>query len=116
MYLRLLLTHLGFRFDFVRWIMSYVTSTSISFLINGAATSFFNPECGLRQGFPLSPLLFLLEAEGLSLMIHKAKRQGNLKGIEVAQNLWITHLLFVDDIFLVFQWEFGGLSCIKKYF
>lgn len=100
MYLRLLLTHLGFRFDFGRWVMSCVSSSSIAILINGAASSFFNPERGLRQGCPLSPLLFLLAAEGISLMIHEARRQGDLKGIEVAVNIWVTHLLFVDDILL----------------
>lgn len=102
MYLRLLLTHLGFRYDFARWIMGCVSSTSIVFLINGAASDFFNPQRGLCQGCPLSPLLFLLTVEGLSLMIKAAKRQGDLKGIEVGLNIWVTHLLFVDDILLFF--------------
>eukprot|EP00253_Pinus_taeda_P020431 PITA_20431 len=48
----------------------------------------------------LSPLLFFLVADGISLMIHDAKRQGSLKGIEAAENFWVTHLLFVDDIIL----------------
>ena len=87
MYLRLLLTHHGFRFDFVRWVMGCITSSSIAILINGAGSMFFNPERGLRQGYPLSPLLFLLAAEGISLIIHEAKRQGNLKGIELAVNI-----------------------------
>lgn len=78
MYLRLLLTHLGFRFNFVRWNMSCITSFSISLLINRSASNFFNPERGLRQGFPLSPLLFLLAAEGMSLMISREKRQEEL--------------------------------------
>lgn len=53
-----------------------------------------------RQGFPLSPLLFLLAIKDLSQLIILAKRRGKLKGIEVATNLFISHLLFVDDIFL----------------
>ena len=92
--------HLGFRYDFVRWIMGCVTSSSIIVLINGASSDFFNPQRSLRQGCPLSPLIFLLATEGISLMIHEAKRQGELKGIEVVVNLWVTHLLFVDDILL----------------
>ena len=113
LYLRLLLTHLGFRFDFVRWIMSCVSSSAIALLINGAATSFFNPKCGLRQGCPLSPLLFLLAAEGLSLMIQKDKRLGKIKGIKVAPNLWITHLIFVDDILLFLNGSIDDCHALK---
>lgn len=68
--------------------------------INGAATSFFQSQRGVRQGFPLSPLLFLLAVEGLSQMILEARRRGDIKGIEVAVNLHISHLFFVNDIIL----------------
>eukprot|EP00253_Pinus_taeda_P019452 PITA_19452 len=114
LFLRLLLTHLGFRYDFVKWIMSCVSSSSIAVLINGAASNFFNPERGLRQGCPLSPLLFLLAAKGISLMIHDAKRQGTLKGIEVAENLWVTHLLFVDDIIMFSNGSLEDCKTIKR--
>lgn len=65
-YIRLLLTHLGFKVDFIKWIMGCITDVSYAILINGAATPFFKGQRGLRQGCPLSPLLFLLVAEGLS--------------------------------------------------
>eukprot|EP00253_Pinus_taeda_P019430 PITA_19430 len=99
LYLRLLLTHLGFKPAFISWIMGCISNVSYAILINGAATPFFKGQRGLRQGCPLSPLLFLLVVEGLSQLIHKAKREGKVKGIEVATNLFISHLLFVDDIF-----------------
>src|SRR5690606_12873266 len=63
-YIRLLLTHLGFKVDFIRWIMGCITNVSYAILINGAATPFFKGQRGLRQGCPLSPLLFLLVAKG----------------------------------------------------
>eukprot|EP00253_Pinus_taeda_P010693 PITA_10693 len=101
-YLRMLLTHLGFTPDFINWIMGCITSVSFGVLINGASTPFFKGKRGLRQGCPLSPLLFLLVIEGLSQLIQKAKREGKVKGLEVAVNMFISHLLFVDDI-LVFS-------------
>jgi len=73
---------------------------SYAVLINEAASPFFQGHRGLRQGCPLSPLLFLLVAEGLSQLILVAKRKGEIHGGEVAVNLFITHLLFVDDILL----------------
>lgn len=114
MFLRLLLTHLGFSFEFVRWIMSCVSFSSIVVLINGAASSFFSPERGLRQGCPLSPLLFLLAADGISRLIHEAKSQGLLKGIEVAPNFLVTHLLFVDDIILFSNGSLDDCRMLKR--
>eukprot|EP00253_Pinus_taeda_P010381 PITA_10381 len=106
-----MLIHLGFKLDFTNWIMGCVTSVSFAVLINGAASSFFKGQRGLRQGCPLSPLLFLLVAEGLSRLISEAKRTGMIKGLEVAANLFITHLLFVDDILLFTN---GNLDEVKE--
>ncbi len=114
LYLRLLLTHLGFGYDFVRWVMSCVSSSSIVVLINGEASSFFSPKCCLRQGCPLSPLLFLLAADGINLMIHDAKRQGTFKGIEVADNFCVTHLLFVDDIIMFNNGSLEDCRTLKR--
>lgn len=66
LYIRMLLTHLGFPLPFIQWIMCCITNVSYSVLINGSKSSFFHAKRGLRQGCPLSPLLFLLIMEGLS--------------------------------------------------
>ena len=100
LYIRLLLTHLGFDIAFIRWIMSCFTTVSFSVLINGAASPFFHANRGIRQGFPSSPLLFLLVAEGLSRALKEAIRLGNFTGLQLAQNLNISHLLFIDDILI----------------
>jgi hypothetical protein len=56
LFIRLLLTHLGFKVPFINWVMGCISSTSFAVLINGLASPFFHVERGLRQGFPLSPL------------------------------------------------------------
>ena len=93
----MLLTHLGFCYDFINWIMACLMTVSFVVLINGSASPFFTARCGLRQGCPLSPLLFLLVVEGLSHFILKAKEDGSFKGIPISEVLYITHLLFVDE-------------------
>ena len=80
--------------------MGCITNVSFAVLINGVATSFFQIQRGMWQGCPLSPLLFLLAMEGLIQMISHARRRGEIKWIEVVVNLFITHLLFVDNIIL----------------
>jgi hypothetical protein len=99
-YIWLLLTHLGFEVPFITWIMSCLTSTSFALLINGSTSPFFTPERGLKQGFPLSPLLFLLVAEGLNRALTQGNTTGELSGIKITHNMSLTHLLFVDIVFL----------------
>jgi hypothetical protein len=69
-------------------------------LINGVASLFFKPTRGLWQGFPLSPLLFLLTAKGLSRLTKEATDRGSLKRICYGPSCNITHILFVDDIMI----------------
>ena len=100
LFLRLLLTHLGFNIDVIRWIMSCISTVSFAILINGSASPFIHSKRGLHQGCPLSPLLFLLVAEGLSRAIDDARRNGSFNGIRISPNLHLTHLLFVDDVLI----------------
>ena len=113
LYLRMLLTHVGFCYEFVRWIMACISSVSFAVLINGVASPFFQAGRGLRQGSPLSPLLFLLVAEGLSRFILASKAEGSFRGIAISQVLYITHLLFVDDIMIFTN---GSRQDIDKVF
>ena len=99
-YIRMLLTHLGFCYDFIKWIVTRLTMVSFSAHINGSSSPFFTARCGLRQGCPLSSLLFLLLDEGLIRFILAANNVGSFKGIPISEVLFITHLLFVDDILI----------------
>lgn len=101
---------MGFHLDFNRWIMSCITSMSFAILINGATSHFFHFEHGLRVGFPVSPLLFLLVTEGLSKFFLKAHFDGDFRGKFVSQALAITHLLFVDDILIFCDGSQRGLQ------
>eukprot|EP01018_Ginkgo_biloba_P003768 Gb_15009 [translate_table: standard] len=70
--------HLHKTFDRVSWL--YLL------LINVLASPFFKPTRGLKQGFPLSPYLFLLVAKVLNKAIKEAKRQRILQGIKRVGN------------------------------
>ena len=72
-YLKLTLLQIGLPFMMIDWIMVCVSTTIFLVLINGNPSAFFKSSRGLRQGCPLSPILFLLVVEDLSRLIRKAK-------------------------------------------
>lgn len=99
----MLLIHLGFPHNFITWIMACITTPTFNVLINGSASHFFHSERGLRQGYPLSPLLFLIVMDGLIRLIASAKRDGDLGGLKISDDCYLTHLLFVDDVIIFFD-------------
>jgi len=78
-----------------KWIMGCITSDTFAILINGEPIDFFNTGRGIRQGCPLSPLLFILLVEGLSLELKRSQVEDLLIGIKVSRLIRILHLLFV---------------------
>jgi hypothetical protein len=75
-----LLQRCGFGEKWRAWIQFCISTVKFSIRVNGNPSSFFNSTRGLRQGDPLSPLLFVVVMEALSRMLIAAMDQGNLTG------------------------------------
>eukprot|EP00253_Pinus_taeda_P020669 PITA_20669 len=78
-YIKKILSAFGFANAWIRWIMSMISSSFFSILINGIPTSTFRSSRGLRQGDPLSPFLFIIMAEGLGRSLTSAIQTHELK-------------------------------------
>lgn len=81
--------------------MKCVSTVEYTIQLNGDDIGSVSPSRGLRQGDPLSPYLFILGMEGLSALLRKAERDGQLHGIKVCRAAPpVSHLLFADDCFI----------------
>lgn len=81
-------------------------------LVNGAYTREFNMGKGLRQGYPLSPLLFDIAAEALSRMLTKVEEIGLIYGVSLGSRPF-THLQYADDVLLFSGDSLEGLLNLK---
>nr|GEW06321.1 RNA-directed DNA polymerase, eukaryota [Tanacetum cinerariifolium] len=79
-YLDDVLNAFGFGTKWRSWIKGSLTSGMASILVNGSPTFEFRFHCGLKQGDPLAPYLFILVMESLHLSVSRAVEAGIFSG------------------------------------
>ena len=104
----------GFSPTWIRWIELLVIKGSVGDNLNGEESSFFNPGKGLRQGDPISPLLFNLVVDVLTRMLAKAADQGLIRGVltDFTPN-GIISLQYADDTLIFSSSEMSHLRNLK---
>ena len=80
--------------SFIQWIRTFYSNVSSCVINNGFATSYFNVDRGVRQGDPLSPLLFILSLEVLACSI---RQNDKIQGIKIEDEV-VKISLFADDM------------------
>ena len=111
-YLLDILEAFGFGLTWCKWIRGTFNFAKASILINGSPSKEFSFNCGLRQGDPLSPYLFIVVMESLHLSLVRAVDEGFFKGISLPGSISISHLFYADDALFLGEWSDGNLSHI----
>lgn len=66
------LARMSFPPIWISWVKACITSPSFAFLINSQPTKWINASCGIRQGDPLSPYLFIIGSQNLTAILNHA--------------------------------------------
>ena len=88
----------------------------MSILINGSLFGYFSCQRGVRQGDPLSSILFCLVEEVLSRGISLLAVEGKIAPISHPRGLKApTHLLYADDIFVFCKGTSSALHSLLNF-
>ncbi|XP_058761495.1 uncharacterized protein LOC131634890 [Vicia villosa] len=98
--LQTIMAELGIPGKFINWIMLGTASVTYRFKVNGDFTEIVEAKRGIRQGDPISPLLFVIMMEYLNRVLAKMSKNSHFKYHSKCSKLNITHLSFADDVLL----------------
>jgi hypothetical protein len=100
---------------FINLIHACIASPTFSVIINGQPFTKFKGDRGIRQGCPLSPYLFVLAINELSIALQETMSQNYFAGITLRLNCPSIHsLLFANDLLVCGQATEQEASRIKQ--
>lgn len=110
------LTSFGFGPTFTNLIHSILQSAHLSVSVNGQSCGYFTCSRGVRQGDPLSPLLFCLAEEVLSRGLSSLVDLNIIKRIAAPKNITPpSHVLFADDVMVFLQGDLRHLRALMSF-
>lgn len=104
----------GFPASFVKLVMTCITITNFTVKVNGEGYGYFEGRRGLRQGDPISPLLFVLVMEYLTRILKKMSDLPDFKYHHMCKSLKLTHLIFTDDLIIFCKGDYRSIARVME--
>ncbi|WVZ85537.1 hypothetical protein U9M48_032454 [Paspalum notatum var. saurae] len=106
--------HLGFGHIWCNLISLLLSTSSTRILINGEPGEYIVHRRGLRQGDPLSPMLFILVMEALNAIVSYACWEHMLQPIASQQTMHRISF-YVDDVVLFLRPSYQDISAVVSF-
>jgi hypothetical protein len=103
----------GFDGKWMSWIEELLTSAKTAILLNGIPGKWINIKRGLRQGDPLSPLLFIVVVDILQQAIKQSALNGLLRH-PILEDQPCPVLQYADDTLIVLQGDVQQARILKE--
>ena len=104
------LNAMNFGPNFINHVRTLYTDISSAIKCNGFVSEFFNLERGVRQGCPLSPLLYCIVAE---VMAEAIRNEPKISGIKLPNNSYAKITQYADDTTLFVSDEDSIATCFS---
>ncbi|KAL2922482.1 LINE-1 reverse transcriptase-like protein [Bienertia sinuspersici] len=111
-----MLQELNFPKAFTEWVIECISTPSFSLVLNGSSYGHFKSYRGLRQGDPLSPLLFVVGMEYLSRTLNRLNEDPEFKLHPRCKGIQLTHMCFADDLIMCCRGEKKSVDRILQAF
>ncbi|KAL6580845.1 hypothetical protein OROMI_006768 [Orobanche minor] len=110
------MTRFGFSIVWINFIKTCISNCWFSILVNGQSAGFFRSKRGLRQGDPLSPLLFVVAVDYFSRCLDRLFNNNPSMFYKLKKKVKITHLAYADDILIFTNVSTKNLHILKNCF
>ena len=108
------LSRFGFGPTFISWVGLLYTDVRSTVLLNGYSSDFFRPSRGVRQGCPLSPLLYVISIEVLAVNLRAHPDIVGLRPPGLSTSLPVLSL-YADDTSVVAASDSAILAVFDTY-
>lgn len=97
---------------FIQLVMVHVTTTKFSVKVSGDTHDYFEGKRGLRQGDPISPLLFALVMEYLSRTTTQMCKLTDFRFHPMCKGQQLTLLIFANDLMIFHK---GNVVSVQSF-
>lgn len=111
-YLEHILRIFGFLDQFISIVLNSMRFSKLFVSVNGKSYGFFSTTRGVKQGDPLSPLLFIFWSEGFSRGLNHLVLSGVITGFNTGRVNGVSHLAYADDLLILLN---GTSSNLRRF-